>query len=324
MPRPTSPTATVIRLALFIASPRWVAAMSLAPGSKVLVVGNGPVQCLAARIAAIRGYDTTLAVIGNTQATDEAVLFDSTYTKETLPLTIMPVTGDDADEATIESCINEAVGLIIAFDNERTLPERSMNVFMPEEGGSLAHVSLMSRSLNGKGMGFTASAAKAAANVEIWAGGSAIEQYRDMEARLRARAASVGADATIIRAGTLKGGASGSDSAEDEGGEPTFLNPFFYTLGQQDIVNWRLLYDCKALGVEMTAGDTMAGPGFTAALTATDRIGSGDSHRGAVATALVEALGVDAAKGKDFSIAAKESREFPQADAWPAMFVSAK
>ena len=71
-------------------------------------------------------------------------------------------------------------------------------------------------------------------------------------------------------------------------------------------VNWRLLYDCACLDVELKAGDTMAGPGFTAALTATSpEGGAGDSHRGGVAAALVESLRVEAALNKDFSVAAQ-------------------
>ena len=55
-----------------------------------------------------------------------------------------------------------------------------------------------------------------------------------MEKEVTARARGVGADCTVIRAGTLKGGASGSANAEDGGGgEPSFLNPEFYTLGNQ-------------------------------------------------------------------------------------------
>ena len=60
-----------------------------------------------------------------------------------------------------------------------------------------------------------------------------------------------------------------------------------------------------------------------AALTATDKVGAGDSHRGAVATALVEALRCDAAKNRDFGVKAKEGREFPDAAAWARMFESA-
>ena len=311
-----------MRAALLVTFVFDVAAMALAPAANVLAVGNGPVQCLAARLAAIGGYQTTLAVIGASRATDEQVVFDDTYTKDSLPLTLMPVTGEDVNVEEIEKCVAEAEGLIIAFDSERTLPEQSLNVFMPPEGGTqLKHVAVMSRYLNGAGMGFTASAAKVAANNEIWAGGKAIDEYKLMESQISARAAAVGVATTVVRAGTMKGGGTGGS---DEGGEKTFLNPFFYTLGQQDIVNWRLIYDMDNLGVEVSAGDTLPGPGFTAALTATDRCGQGDSHRGAVAMALVSALGCDAAKGRDFSVKATPGKEFPQADAWPGLFASAK
>ena len=55
-----------------------------------------------------------------------------------------------------------------------------------------------------------------------------------MEKDFGACARAVGAACTIIRAGTLKGGASGSSiSEEGGGGEPSFLNPAFYALGNQ-------------------------------------------------------------------------------------------
>ena len=305
-------------------------AMSLAPGAKVLVVGNGPIQCLAARLCAIKGYTTTLAVIGTTMSTDEQVVYDNDgegqYTKDKLPLTIMPITGENIDEKAIETCIAEAEGMIFAFDSsDRTLPELSMNVFLPQEGGTaIKSVSLMSRYCNGGGMGFTVNAAKIAANPDLWAGGKMIPEYKKMESMVNARTKALNAGCTVIRAGNLKGGSTG-DQAGGGGGDPRFLNPFFYTLGQQDIVNWRLLYDCNALGVEVSAGDTLPGSGFTAALTATDRIGQGDSHRGAVATALVEALGCEPAKDKDFSIKTTEAREFDSSTAtWEKLFASAK
>ena len=52
-------------------------------------------------------------------------------------------------------------------------------------------------------------------------------------------------------------------------GEPSFLDPQFYKRGVQDVANWRLLFDCSALGVKLTRGDTLPGPGFTAVFTAT-------------------------------------------------------
>jgi len=90
-------------------------------------------------------------------------------------------------------------------------------------------------------------------------------------------------------------------------------------------VNWRLLYDCGALSVSLTRGDTLPGPGFSAALTATTETGgAGDSHRGAIAMALVEALRSDVAADTDFSVASSAGRDFPQgSDAWQALFEKA-
>ena len=54
---------------------------------------------------------------------------------------------------------------------------------------------------------------------------------------IQARAKELDASYTIVRAGTLKGGASADAAIEDGKGEASFLNPFFYTLGQQDVVS---------------------------------------------------------------------------------------
>ena len=94
--------------------------------------------------------------------------------------------------------------------------------------------------------------------------------------------------------------------------------------GAQDIVNWRLLYDCNALGVKLQRGDTMSGPGFSAALTATSEAGGdGDSHRGAVACALVEALRQPNAADADFSVGSEKGKVFPSEAEWAAMFANA-
>ena len=37
---------------------------ALQPGEEVVVIGQGPVQYLAARLAALRGFRTTLALFG--------------------------------------------------------------------------------------------------------------------------------------------------------------------------------------------------------------------------------------------------------------------
>ena len=72
--------------------------------------------------------------------------------------------------------------------------------------------------------------------------------------------------------------------------------------------------------VELVAGDTLPGPGLWAATTATAKLGPGDSHRGAVAAGLVEALRSPEAAGRDFSVKAAEGRQFPTDDEWARMF----
>jgi len=296
----------------------------LAPGSNnLLVIGNGPVQCLTARLAAIRGFTTTIAVPGEDVGQAEQMCFDDNYGEGSTPLSILPISGDAVDESAIEAAIKAADGMIIAFDRqEALLSERAFEVFVPPDS-KVKHLSLMSRYLNGEGMGFFPNAAKVAANSEIWnAPKPSVEAYKEMEEMVAKRAAEVGATMTTIRAGTLKGGASGDK--DGEGGEKSFLGQFFYTLGQQDVVNWRLLYDCAALGVEVSKGDTLPGPGFTAALTATSETGGdGDSHRGAVASALVESLRTPAADDQDFSIKSVPGREFPSPEAMKTLLEKA-
>ena len=48
----------------------------------------------------------------------------------------------------------------------------------------------------------------------------------------------------------------------------------FYKEGNQDIVNWRMLYDIQACGVSLEKGDTVAGPGFKGVFAATSESAS--------------------------------------------------
>ena len=73
------------------------------------------------------------------------------------------------------------------------LSDAALDIFMPPTGTNFKHVSLMSRHLNGEGMGFFAKAAKVGANAEIWAGTeNVVEGFRNMEKTVRARAKEVG------------------------------------------------------------------------------------------------------------------------------------
>lgn len=292
-------------------------------GSNLIVYGNGRVMCLAARLAAIRGFKTSLIIQGEeTDQANELCFEDEFHPKDSIPLTLLPVSGPGADAATIEAAVENADAVIVAFDDSnRMLSDKALNVFMPESS-NIKHVSLMSRYLNGAGMGFFANAARAANNPDVWnAPEASIRAYQKMESLVKERAEQVGATYSIIRAGTLKGGAVGSTGTG--GGENTFLSRELYKLGTQDIVNWQLLYDCGALGIEISKGDTLPGPGLKAAWTSRDAVGDGDSHRGAVASALVESVRTPAAHNSDFSVKTTESREFPSPQAVAAMFEKA-
>jgi len=301
--------------------------MELKAGDDVMVAGNGPVMLLAAKLAAIKGYSTTCALSPKELEQAARLVFTDVHPEGSLPISFVPIAGPDAEAAVIEAFVAKAKGLILAFDGEMTIPESALKVFMPDGDTGLERLSVMSRYLNGAGMGFFASAAKIAANSEIWAAGpKQVDAYREMERLITSRAEAKGVGHTIIRAGTLKGGALGdSIGGGAGGGEKMFLNPSFYDLGQQDVVNWRLLYDCDVLGVDLERGDTMSGPGVMAATTATSsKGGSGDSHRGAVAMALVEALSSADAANQDFSVGSKQERSFPSAEDWQRLFAQAK
>ena len=277
------------------------AASVLSPGANVLVVGSGPICTCAVKLAAMRGYSTTALMFPTECESGPELIYDAKMEKDSLPITFMPIAGPDASEEQIEAVAAKAEGLILAIDDQKCFGAPVIETFF-RPGGALKRVALMSRYLNGKDMGFFAKSAKYAANRDIWdAEPKVVASYRDMEKVVVDKATAVGAEHTIIRAGTLKGGAIGS-SSDGGGGEPSLLSPAFYKLGQQDVANWRLVYDCENLAVGLTRGDTLPGPGKTAVFTATDRLGPGDSHRGAVAASLVEALRSPAAANLDFSV----------------------
>jgi len=301
-----------------------LAAAVVTPSAKVVVVGAGPVCICAAKVAALRGFSTTCMVYP-ADCEQGPGLVNEGGDISGLPLSFMPIAGPDANEEQIAATAADAEGVIFAVDGTGAFGAPVIETFV-KPGTALKRVSVMSRNLNGEGMGFFANAAKFAANKEVWnADEKAVEDYKAMEAAIATSASAAGAEYTVIRAGTLKGGGPGTtgEANDDRSGEPSFLTPAFYALGQQDVVNWRLLYDCAALSVNLVAGDMLPGPGFNAALTATERIGPGDSHRGAVATALVEALRSPDAGNRDFAVGAEEGRTFPTEAEWQAMFKKA-
>jgi len=293
-------------------------AVALDAGASVVVGGAGTISFLAARLAAIEGFATTLIAPATDLETARAVMYDTAHPEGSLPLQYLPLSGPGWDGEALTTAVEAAEGLVLCLDKDWTFTEQQLESFIPGVEAKLQHVSLMSRNLNGEGLGFFSSAAKRGANPDVWeATKESVDNYQQAERVVKARAEAAQATWTIVRAGTLKGGGSGDSGIGGEG-EARFLNAQYYerNLGSM----WQLLYDVGALGVKLSAGDVLPGPGFTAALTATERVGSGDSHRGAVATALVEAMRVPSAANRDFGVAAVEGKTFPAANQWSDLF----
>jgi len=310
-----------------LASNRRSSAVQMMPalpaGANVLLFGNGPVLCLAARLAAIRGFSTTLLTQGGKNK-DEAqqLCFDETNLPESsASLTLLSLSGNDDEKDAIQAAIDNADGIILAFDDSNArVSEGALSVIMPATSKA-KHISVMSRYLNGAGMGFWPTSARATTNPDIWnAPAESVSAYKKMESMVRDTASERGASFTVIRAGTLKGGARGEDTGA---GEKSFLNRYFYNLGVRDVANWQLIYDLNFLGVEISKGDTLPGPGLGAIITSRQEGGDGDSHRGAVASALVESLRTPAAQNGDFSVKTVKSRDFPSLEEFQAMFEKA-
>ena len=185
---------SVIGVALIALTP-LASALLVSPPAKVLVCGGGAIQALTARIAAIKGYDTTLCCTSNSLVESKKLCFDDKFHPEgSLPLKLLCVSGPDAaEESEIDECVSAAEGLIIAFDSDRQyIPDKALSVLA--SGDKLKHISVMSRYLNGAGMGFFATAAKAAANQEVWAADAAsVAACKEQEALVQSTCKAKGA-----------------------------------------------------------------------------------------------------------------------------------
>lgn len=133
----------------------WDASMSTIPdGANVVVFGNGAMECLTGRLAAVRGFKVTQLVAGDLNEA-KSLCFDETYHPEgSIPLKLVPLTGPEATNEPIDEAVMNADALIVTFDDQRSvLSEKQLNVIMPTDS-KIKHISLMSRYLNGAGMGF--------------------------------------------------------------------------------------------------------------------------------------------------------------------------
>ena len=120
---------------------------------------------------------------------------------------------DISDKEKCENAIQNAEAILLVTDGESTVTDFAIDAVLPDdEPTKVKKIVAMSRNLNGKGLGFFAQSAKDFANPDVWTGsGPSVSVYRKFEEKIRAKAAKVGADYTIVRSGTLKGGGPGAE-----------------------------------------------------------------------------------------------------------------
>ena len=284
-------------------------------GGNVLCIGSGPVLLLAAKKAALRGYETSI-ISGASTETYRELLYESDAEELSNLKLLETITGPMAAE--FDALLAKTDAVIIAIDGDAAIGDGLVDIVM-QPGGSVKRVVAMSRNLNGKGMGPFVVSSKALANSEVWSCNTK-DEYERFESKLKSACAATGAEYVVCRAGTLKGGGPAGDDAVYSETKRTGLSYGFYSFGQQDIVNWRLLFDCNTQGVTLTPGDEVAGPGFGAvfAATASDQR-PGDTGRHGIAGAMVHALG-HGPGNRDFAVGTAEGKSPPTEAEWGELF----
>mmetsp|Transcript_13203 Transcript_13203/g.18695 ORF Transcript_13203/g.18695 Transcript_13203/m.18695 type:complete len:324 (+) Transcript_13203:167-1138(+) len=275
--------------------------------STVGVVGAGFMSVLTAKLAALSGYETWMIFPDGEEENVRSLIGDEIPSN----LEIVPASDDEKWEAKLST--TDAV--VVAVDSDVPMNENSLKYLVnPTIAPNLKRVVAMSRNLNGKEMGFLVKASKMSANMEVWDGSTAAD-YKKFEQVLKEQAEACGADYTIARAGTLKGGACGESEFKQ------YLSPKYYDMTKKDIVTWQLLFDCKTRGVTLAKGDVMPGPGGKAVFTATsDAASPGDTGRCGLAEAMVRSLSLESAANVDFGVGTAESRTPPSDTEWGEIF----
>ena len=291
---------------------------TVTPSSETVIgtIGNGYLPTLVAKVAANRqhGKSWILCPSAEIEVMQELVAMDGFNTM--LPnLELVPASDTDR----VEELLGESDALLFGTDDVESVVAPAIIEYMldPAKLSKLKRVVAMSRNLSGKGMGFFASASRTAANAQVW-DNSAKSAFQEFEENMRRGADRCGADITIVRSGTLKGGACGEDNAF-----PQYLSEKFYELTKSDIVTWQLLFDCNVRGVKLAKRDVMPGPGIKAVFAATGvNEHEGDSSRCGVAEAMVRSLEYETTSGVDFGVATVASREIPTDDVWTNLFAT--
>ena len=298
-------------------------------GASVTVIGRGYISLLAAKLAALRGYSTNFICPPGEEDTVKSLLGEDPATSIPSNMKLVPAADTDA----LEKAASEMDAMLIAVDDTAVLDSGVVNYLLDANlAKQCKRVVAMSRNLNGKGMGFLATASKATANREVW-DNSNKKEFEAFENAVKAACDKLDeCEWTVVRSGTLKGGACGEiNLTDDEGtvieGEanpeycPQYLSRDFYTRTKKDIVTWNLLFDCAVRGVRLSKGDTFPGPGGKAIFTATSaEVCDGDSSRAAVAEAMVRSLEISDCGNFDFGVATAAARVPPTEEEWAGLF----
>lgn len=282
--------------------------------STIGTVGSGYLPILLAKLAAHRQHGKSWIICPSADLDTMRQLSDMDGFGESLSnLELVPASDTDR----VEELLGETDALLIATDDVDSVVDPSIIDYLldPEKATKMKRVVAMSRNLNGAGMGMFVTASRKAANAQVWDNANK-DAYLQYETYVQKAAEKLGADWTIVRAGTLKGGATGEDNMY-----PQYLSESYYELTKNDIITWQLLFDCSVRGVKLAKGDVMSGPGVRAVFTS---VGSGehegDSGRCGVAEAMLRSLELDSAANVDFGVGTVASREVPSEQEWGKLF----
>eukprot|EP00986_Skeletonema_menzelii_P012380 scaffold6832_cov81-Skeletonema_menzelii.AAC.3 len=295
------------------AATRHHATVQPSESTTVGTVGNGYIPILLAKLSALtHGNSWVICPSADMDMMKELAAMDAFGE---LPKNLEFVPASDTDR--VESLLRDTDALMIACDDVDSVVDPNVINYLldPEKVNNLQRVVAMSRNLNGSGMGMLVSASRRAANAQVWDNSNAAA-YRSFEQNIKDASRKCGADWTIVRAGTLKGGACGEANLY-----PQYLAESYYELTKNDIITWQLLFDCNIRGVKLQKGDVMPGPGVKAVFTATgSEQHEGDSSRGGVAEAMVRSLEIEDAANIDFGVGTLAAREIPTNEEWAQLF----
>jgi len=179
-----------------------MAVVTPSESSTVGIVGRGYISVVTAKLAALAGYNTWMLCPPGQEETIASLIGDDSLNLEFIDAT-------DADR--LSTRLSNTDAFIVAVDDDSTMDEGVLNyVLNRETSPNVKRVVAMSRNLNGKDMGFFVKASKISANKEVWDNSKSAD-YKKFEDVIKRQTAAVGGEYTIVRVGTLKGGACGEE-----------------------------------------------------------------------------------------------------------------